>query len=323
MCNPQLASRNTAIASIFFSIVAILAAIVGAATPVVQYFGYSFFFGQGAPTVQLNFNLAKAVLTGAVSGTSTYRDMLTTNCGGWCEPDFQTAQDSASVNLRAAFASAALAGPGAEFFYALAIICLIVQTISNVNFLCNNACCIPVCNTPIVGLAISVTAFLSMLIAAPIVFGMINLGWAVSGYINVHGAPSGLFTTWMCVSLPSPPPSPLPATHPHKRVLHLPAPTPHTHVHTHRHPQHSGGPSPYASGAALLFATVSFSCEMSLRCCTRCKREQSEAPSAPTVVSNPINLQSVMAVVRGGLGQASSGGRTIAAAHPSRLGCSK
>jgi hypothetical protein len=117
------------------------------------------FFGQGAPTVQLNFNLANAVLTGAVSGTSTYRDMLTTNCGGWCEPDFQTAQDSASVNLRAAFASAALAGPGAEFFYALAIICLIVQTISNVNFLCNNACCIPVCNTPIVGLAISVTAF--------------------------------------------------------------------------------------------------------------------------------------------------------------------
>jgi hypothetical protein len=33
---------------------------------------------------------------------------------------------------------------------------------------------------------------------------------------------------------------------------------------------------------------------MSLRCCARCKREHSEAPPAPTFVSNPANLQSVV-----------------------------
>jgi hypothetical protein len=227
MCNPEMASRNTAITSVFFSIMAILAAIVGASTPVVQYFGYQFFVRQGAPTVQLNFNLPNAVLTGAASATSTYRDMLATNCGGWCLPTFQTAQDSASVNLRAAFASAALAGPGAEFFFAVAIICLVIQTISTMNFLCKNACCIPFCDTPIVGLVISVTAFLSMLIAAPIVFGMINLGWAVQGYISFNGPPFGLTTIWLCVS---PPPPLLPSRFPpaHPQSAHSP-PTPLPH----------------------------------------------------------------------------------------------
>ena len=192
MCNPLEKDRNAAISSATFSILAILCAIIAAAT--VQFTLDTRTFG--AIAGRIDFSLTTIQVTdflqnGLFNSLSTYSAFIQSNCGGLCPAGFSTAVDPASVRMRYALQSAAGSGGGADFFYAMAIIALLIQTVSAISFACvagkQPCCCCANGNplpahyfTQLVGIIIACVGFLSVVIAASISIGVYS-GLAAAG----------------------------------------------------------------------------------------------------------------------------------------------
>ena len=138
--HPSFFSFPSPSSSATFSLLAILCAIISAATA--QYRLETRIIGTTAGFVDfglVNVRVTDVANNGALSSLNTYENFIQSNLGGLWTPDsdrFATTTDPLSVQLRIALQSAAAAGPAAEFFYVAAIAALIIQTISSITQAC-------------------------------------------------------------------------------------------------------------------------------------------------------------------------------------------
>ena len=187
-CKPEDKARNAAISGAFFGILTIIFAIIAASAP---QFTLATFLTAATPTGLIDFGLTFVRVTdvlnnGALNSLSTYAAFIAADCGGLCVPGFQTAMGVQAVRLRTALQGAAGAGGAAEFFYAAAIIALLLQIIGAISFACGaggRVCSAPLpalLATQAAGVTIACVAFLCLVIAASIGLGVFS-GVAAAG----------------------------------------------------------------------------------------------------------------------------------------------